>query len=271
MPYQIGKVFSDAVMNSIERGRDRSMQDQGAGVRRETHKGRAPADFEKALLDARSEREALAFQGQQADRDWELSLMELEQRRETALRSGDLKAARAVADEEKMLYDRAMGEREFDLKVGKENLGIDKFNAEQEGKGRDRALREKEQAFREKKWESEQEAIVEARKMEKVTNAGDALKTLQDLFSKGIKPERDSDKPSGATASAYARMILQAAKFAVEEKGLDPSILDTARQYARDLLASAGLGSVEGVEVDTGLDVALDTDDGGDKPPRLGR
>lgn len=274
MPYQIGRVFSDAVYNSIERGRDRALQDGGPRITRESSRTRAPADFERARMEAQMQGRELDFARTEADRDFQLAVERNTTDRQQAIRTGDLAEAKRLQGEEEALYKRGLGERKFGLDTAvKEDQARDRMEGRAQGQQR-LDIDAGKAAFDKKKWEAERQAAEDAAEIENVTSEGEALKTLRTLYGKGAFIDKDSGKPNPARAEAYARMILQAARFAVDQKGLSPRILEEAQGFVRALLAGTGVGTAESVGAapeNAALDLALGAEPtGGAGAPRLG-
>lgn len=283
MPYEIGRVFSDAVFSAVERARDRAAANPGS-IRRE----RRPRDtgLDEALVRAaQDERE------NQVRR--ELGLAEIGATRDRYSRQADLEAADLGR---KSAADAATAEYRGGL-LDVQNRNADSMDAyrggmldlrEQEGSDRaaryaDRgryergvlAVREQEAAADVARAQTAQEAAALRAAAENVRSVQSAQSLL--LRARDLATRPDSmGKVDPARAAAFVTIIKDLERFLRDPAGknLPEDVSAAARKARAAVAARSGLGPVdEGDEVDPLLDLGLGdfASDEADTPPRLGR
>lgn len=281
MPYEIGKVFSDAVLGSIERARDRAAAHPGSFSRT-----RAPRDtsLDRALVGAaQDEREnqvrrelGLAEIGANRDRYGRQADLEAQdlQRKMAAdadlagYREGSLALAADRADETAAYHGGLLATRQDEADARAQRYS--ERGAYERGV---LGVRQQEAAADAVRAQAAQEATALRAAAETVRSVQSARALLLRARDLATRVDPQTGKVDPTRAAAFIPVIRDLEGFLRDPAGknLPADVSVDARKARAGVAAAAGLGSVDGEDdVDPLLDLGLDGDDE-DTPPRFGR
>lgn len=270
MGYEIGRVFSDAIFNSIERARDRAAANPGM-IRRE----RRPRDtsLEEAMLRAQAADKDRALRrelgvaelGLSRDRtglEHDRGLADLGRRTQADLLDYDAKMGSLASQDDYRRGSLDIRQQEADNRLGR-------YEARGAYEDKVAEIRGREAAADESRARTAAETAALRQEAESVKSVQQAQALLLRAKSLAMRPNPDGEIDE-ERLRAFLPTIREIEVFLRRGKGMPEDVSTAARKVRAAIAAGSGLAGIDD-GTDPMLDMALDDDEDDDSPARFGQ